>query len=830
MRFLFRAFCCSVLVLVSIHSNAQIIASDDSATFNYMQPREYELAGVSVTGTRFLDESVLINISGLVRGDKIEVPGEKISDAINNLWKQGLFSDIKIAVSRVQGNLIFLEIQLEERPRLSAYAFRGDVRKGEQEKIRENLNLERGKVLTQNVINTVKNKALNYYLDKGFLDVVVTTREEKDSTLQNGVVLYVNVDKKRKVKIGEINISGNAQIKDGKIKRAMKNTKERKWYKFFTSSKFIDENYAEDKTKILELYNAKGLRDAHIMSDSVYRLPSGKIAINIQLEEGPQYYFRNINWVGNTKHSSKELADILNIKKGEPYSQSLMDERLLMSQSGRDVSSLYMDDGYLFFNVTPVEVNVENDSIDLEMRIYEGKQAIINKVSVSGNTKTNDRVVMREIRTKPGQLFSRTDITRTIRELAQLGYFDQEKIGVNPKPDPTTGTVDLEYTVEEKPSDQLELQGGYGNGTLVGSLGVTLNNWSMRNAFKSSGWKPIPSGDGQRISARIQSNGKAYQLYSLSFTEPWLGGSKPNSLSVSGFRSIYNNDLLGKENPLHSGLEVTGGSIGLGKRLKWPDDYFTIYAEANYNYYSISNYSQNFLFADGYSHNINAGFTVARKSIDAPIYPRSGSDVTFSLQLTPPYSLINKKDYSNVSAAVKYKFIEYHKWKFSANWFSRIVGDLVLNTSINYGFLGLYNRDIGGSPFERYYLGGDGLSGYSLDGREVIRLRGYDNNSLSPSFGGTIFEKYTLELRHPVTLNPSATIFLLAFAEGGNSFVKFKDFNPFSVKRSAGFGIRIFLPVFGLLGLDWGHGYDNLYDNKTPLSRSHFHFSIGQTF
>ncbi|MEN9568198.1 MAG: hypothetical protein RLZZ69_3394, partial [Cyanobacteriota bacterium] len=465
------------------------------------------------------------------------------------------------------------------------------------------------------------------------------------------------------------------------------------------------------------------------------------------------------------------------------------------------------------------------------MRIYEGKQATVNKVTVMGNTKTNDRVIMREIRTKPGQLFSRNDIVRTTRELAQLGYFDPEKIGVNPKPNPADGTVDIEYTVEEKPSDQLELQGGYGANQLVGSLGVTLNNFSARNMFKKGGWRPLPSGDGQRMSARVQTNGVFYQMYSLSFTEPYLGGKKPNSFSVNIFHSAFNRDRLGKENPLHSGLQTTGASIGLGKRLKWPDDYFTYYGELNYQYYEVYNQGQSFAFNNGFANNFNISQTLSRKSIDQPIYPRKGSDVNLSLQVTPPYSLISGKDFSGATERERYKFIEYHKWKFTSNFFATVVGDLVFNASVNYGFLGLYNRDIGPSPFERFYLGGDGLSNFTLDGREIIRLRGYSNFSLSPSTGGTIFDKYTVELRYPLSLNPSATIYLLTFAEGGNSWVKFRDFNPFDVKRSVGAGVRIFLPIFGMLGLDYGIGFDPEYGNiKRQGNTGQFHFMIGQQF
>ncbi len=828
-RFLF-----TVLLFISIQSlYAQVQLGGDSLIVDYGNPKQFVIGGVIVTGTQYLDEGVLINLSGLIVGDTIEVPGDKTTKAITNLWKQGLFSDVKVLATRTQGQTIFLELRLQERPRLSKFSFKG-VSKSEADKIREKVKLERDKVVTENVIASTRNIVKNFYVDKGYLNAVVTINEIRDTTFANREILEIVVDKKSKVKIHRIYIDGNTAFTDGKLKRAMKDTKEKRWYKIFTSSKFLDEKYQEDKTKLIAKYADRGYRDAAIVKDTVYAHDEKSMDIRIQVQEGHQYFFRNITWVGNTKHSSQELNSILGIKKGDIYDQSVLDQRLFMSQNSRDVSSLYMDDGYLFFSVTPVEINVESDSIDLEMRIYEGKQARINKVTVVGNTKTNDRVIMREIRTKPGQLFSRTDIIRTQRELAQLGYFDQEKLGVNPKPNPADGTVDIEYTVEEKPSDQLELSGGYGANQLVGTLGLSFNNFSARNTFKKGAWRPLPSGDGQRLSLRGQTNGKYYQSYNISFTEPWLGGKKANSFSVSLFHSVQSNGYA-KESPLRQSITISGASVGLGKRLKKPDDFFSIYHEINYQYYILKNYGSTFLFSDGVANNLSFQETISRNSIDAPIYPRSGSQLSLTAQFTPPYSLFSNKDYKTASDNEKYKFIEYHKWKFSSLWFTRIAGNLVLHTKIQYGFLGLYNRDIGASPFERFYLGGDGLSGYALDGREIIALRGYENNSLSPrniynnTIGGTIFDKYTLELRYPLSLNPSATIYILGFAEGGNSWLKFNQFNPFSAKRSLGGGIRIFLPVFGLLGLDWGYGFDKI-PNDPNANGAQFHFSIGQQF
>jgi outer membrane protein insertion porin family len=828
-----RTLTALLFVLTFYTAKAQVQVGGDSLSFDYQQPKTYVIGGVTTSGTRFLDESVLVNISGLVVGDTIEVPGEKISKAIQALWKQGLFSDVKIAIDRVQGNRIFFDLQLTEKPRLSKFTFKG-VGKSEADKIREKIKLEHDKVITENVLTTTKNVVRDYYQDKGFLNTQVEIKQIKDTLLLNRDILEIDVNKGHKVHIKHIYFEGNKEFKDSKLKRAMKNTKEKRLWKIFTTSKYLEDNFEEDKTKIIAKYNDKGYRDAQIVKDTVYKLNDKYLDIKITVDEGHKYFFRNITWVGNTKHTSLELSRILGIKKGDVYNQGQLDQRLLMSQNGSDVSSLYMDDGYLFFSVTPVEINVENDSIDLEMRIHEGKQARINKVTVSGNTKTNDRVIMREIRTKPGQLFSRSDIIRTQRELAQLGYFNAEKFGIDTKPNPEDGTVDIGYVVEEKPSDQFEVSGGYGANQLVGSLGLTFNNFSGRNIFKKGAWAPLPSGDGQRLSLRFQTNGKYYQSYNASFTEPWLGGKKPNSLTVGGFRTIQSNGRP-KGDELRSAITITGGSVGLGKRLKWPDDYFSLYHEINYQYYELEKYS-GFLISSGFSNNLYFGETFARNSIDAPIYPRSGSQTSLSLQFTPPYSLFNNINYSTASDQEKYKFIEYHKWKFSSSWFSRLVGNLVLNLKLQYGFLGLYNRDVGASPFERFYLGGDGLTGgFLFDGRELISLRGYENNVLTPRnifgnfIGGTIFDKYTVELRHPITLNPSATIYVLAFAEAGNNVLTFREFNPFSVKRAAGVGVKIFLPIFGLLGLDYGWRFDE-YPGSIGDPKTHLTFSIGQQF
>lgn len=823
------------LLLLTGNAFSQVQVGGDGFTPDYASPKEYVIGGVLVSGTKYLDEGVLISISNLPVGDSIQVPGERISQAIQNLWKQGLFSDIRVYVTRTQGQLIFLELRLQERPRLSKFSFKG-VTKSEADKIREKINLERDRVITDNVLATTRNKVKDYYLEKGYLDATVTIREIKDTSYLNREILDIVVDKKKKVIITGITITGNTALSDGKLKHAMKDTKERLWYKIFTGGKYQEDKYLDDKNKLIAKYNAIGYRDAAITHDSVFRKADGTIGIHLTISEGNKYYFRNITWIGNTKHTSQELSNVLGIRKGDVYNQENLDQRLFMNQNGKDVSSLYMDDGYLFFSVTPVETSVEGDSIDLEMRLYEGKQARINKITIVGNTKTNDRVIMREIRTKPGQLFSRADIIRTQRELAQLGYFDQEKLGVNPKPNPADGTVDIEYTVEEKASDQLELSGGYGANQLVGTLGLSFNNFSARNMFKGSSWSPIPTGDGQRLSLRAQSNGKYFQSYNASFTEPWLGGKKPNALSVSVYQQIQSNGRA-KSDALRSEIKITGMSVGLGKRLKYPDDFFVINHNINFQLYQLDKYTGAFVYSNGTSRNLSFTEMISRSSVDAPIYPRTGSNNLLSLEFTPPWSAFNPDhiDYKTASVSEKYRWIEYYKVKFNSDWYTKLAGNLVFHSRVMFGYLSYYNADIGPSPFERFYLGGDGLSGFSLDGRELIALRGYDNNSLTPRnsigqmVGGTVYDKYTLELRYPLTLNPSATIFAVSFLEGGNCWLGFRNYNPFDMKRSAGAGIRIYLPVFGLLGLDWGYGFDPVL-NYPGAEGAHFHFMLGQQF
>ena len=819
-----------LFLLIASTVLAQIPLGNKDIEIDYANPQDYEIGGISISGTKHLDRSVLIMLSGLKVGDKITVPGEELSNAIKKLWKQGLFSDVSITISKIEGAKIFLNLALQERPRLSKFSFQG-VKKSEADDLRERIKLLKGNVVTENLIMTTKNKVEYFFLDKKYLNAVVTITQEKDTTLKNSVLLKISVDKKKKVKINEIIIHGNNEFKTGKVRRQLKDTKQKSW-NIFTSSKFIEDSYESDKQKLIAKYNDKGFRDARIVKDTVYTYNKKSINIEITIDEGNKYYFRNITWTGNTKYTSKELSKILEIKKGDVYNQATLNSRLFMNPKGRDVSSLYLDDGYLFFSLTPVESLVEGDSIDMEMRIYEGQQARINKVTVRGNTKTNDHVIMREIRTKPGQLFSRADIIRSQRELAQLGFFDPEQLEVNPSPNPQDGTVDIEYVVVEKSSDQIELSGGWGGyGGVVGSLGVIFTNFSARSFFQKGAWRPLPSGDGQRLSIRAQSNGTWWQSYNASFTEPWLGGKKPNSFSISAYHSIRTNGIKrGKEG--RASFKTTGASLGLGKRLQWPDDYFTLFQQLSFQQYLLSNWTSSFEFTDGSSNTFSLTETISRNSIDAPIYPRRGAQISLTMQFTPPYSLWDGRDandYANLTGEERYKWNEFHKWKFKLSWFNELANKLVLNTRFQFGFLGRYNKDLDITPFERFSVGGSGLSGFTLYGTEIVALRGYQDNSLSPSFGSTVYEKFTFELRYPLSLNPSATIYGLIFGEAGNAWSKADQFRPFDLKKSAGLGVRIFLPMFGLLGFDYAYGFDDVPYDSVPGGPAKWqpHFIIG---
>jgi outer membrane protein insertion porin family len=821
-----------ILLLVAFTGlplHSQELDYDNLPVVDYSNPREYEIADITVSGVEFLQPQVLISISGLKVGKRIKIPGEDITDAIDKFWDQGLFADAKISARKIEKGKIYLDIYLKEQPRLSRLIVDG-LKKGETQDLMEKLNVRTGSQVTKDLLNNTERLIKDHFIEKGFFNTTVDIRQEMDTLRPNSVRLYVTVNKNKRIKIDDIIFEGNKVYEDKRLRRVLKKTKKVN-INIFKASKFIKNEYKEDKKKLLEFYNENGYRDAKILSDSLtYLEKEERLLLKIYLVEGNKYFFRNIKWVGNTIYPSPLLSAVLGIEKGDVFDQSLLDKRLEIDEDA--VSSLYLDNGYLFFDVNPVEINVEDDSIDFEMRIYEGKQATINNIIITGNTKTNEHVVRREIRTKPGELFSKSDIIRTVRELAQLGHFDPEKIEPVPIPNPADGTVDIEYKLVERANDQLEISGGWGAGMLVGTIGLRFSNFSAREIFNPKAWRPIPSGDGQTLSLRAQSNGKFYQSYNMSFIEPWFGGKKPNSLSLSIFHSMMNNSYTIWDAGT-SNMKITGASVGLGRRLKWPDDFFTLYNEISFQQYKLDNWTGYFQFSDGASNNISFTTVLARKSVDQLIYPRRGSDFSLSLQLTPPYSLVNNKDYSNISANEKYRWIEYHKWLFKADWYTSLAGNLVLATRAHFGYLGHYNDQLGPSPFEAFDVGGDGMSGYNIYGYDIIALRGYENGSLTPRVNGlksgNVYTRLFLELRYPITLNPSATVFVLGFLEGGNAWYSIDQFNPFLVKRSAGFGLRAFLPMFGLLGIDWGYGFDEV-PGFPDANRSQFHFTIGQQF
>lgn len=823
-----------LLIFFPFTITAQNVLTGDQIEVNYNSPRDYIIGGISVSGINYMDENVIVMVSGLTIGQNITIPGEDIAKAIDNIWKQNLFTDVAIGISSIQGDRVFLDIALKERPRISQFEFNG-IKKADITKLEDELNLVRGDVVTENLLMQSKNIIKDYYIDKGFLKPEVVVEQVPDTARTNSLLLEFNIDRGERTKIDEVVIKGNEVLNDRQIKKLMKNTREKSLRFLFNSSKFIQEEFAEDKQMVLERYNELGKRDAQIVKDSIYFVEEDRIVLELQIDEGNTYYFRDIDWVGNTVYPDEVLDEVLGLSTGDIYNQTLLEKNLFMNMEGIDVSSLYLDDGYLFFNVSPIEVNVTNDSIDLELRIYEGQQAEISRVTVRGNSKTNDHVILREIRTRPGMLFSRSDIIRSQRDIIQLGYFDQETIDVIPTPNAADGTVDLEYVVEETSSDQIELSGGWGANRIIGTLGLSFNNFSTRNIFNKDAWRPLPSGDGQTLSLRGQTYGRGYVSYSMSFVEPWLGGKKPNSFSFSIYQTTHRNQYP-TESELYGYYSIIGTSVGLAKRLRVPDDFFYLRQTLTYQRYDILNSPIRFIIDEGNANNLSYGVEFGRNSVDAPLYPRNGSEVSLGLQITPPYSYFNDKDFGNpeMTDREKYNWLEYHKWKFNTSWYTALAGNLVLSARTRMGFLGFYNSDIGVSPFERFYLGGDGLSGWEIDGREIIAMRGYANYALTPMdqsgqfIGANVYNKFTAELRYPVSLNPSATIYALAFAEAGDAWGQFRDFNPFQLKRSAGFGVRIFLPMFGLLGLDWGYGFDEI-PGRPGDNKGRFHFSIGQS-
>ncbi|MBR1717196.1 MAG: outer membrane protein assembly factor BamA [Paludibacteraceae bacterium] len=822
----------------------------------------YTIADIKVTGADSYEDFVLIGFSGLAVGDEIEVPGEQITKAIRRFWKQGLFSDVKIKANKIEGDKIWLEIVLKQRPRVSEVVYQG-VKKSEREDIEVKVGLRAGSQLTPNIIDNTKTVIKKFFAEKGFHNADVTIRQYADQDHPGYVRVAVVVDKKVKTRVGKIYISGNEALTDLQINKVMKKTNDNNIINLFRTKKFVTEEYENDKRAIIDKYNEEGYRDAYIVSDSVVPNPEDptRVDVYINLSEGEKYYVRNISWVGNTVYPSEVLNNMLGVKKGDSYNLKLLQDRLINDDDA--VSKLYTDNGYLFFNVDPVETSVSGDSIDFEMRMYEGRPATINEVKIVGNERVYEHVVRRELYTKPGQLYSQSDIMRSLRELAQMGHFNQEKLVPDIQPNPEEGTVDITYQLETKSSDQIEFSLGWGATGLVGSLGLKFTNFAIQNLFNKKSYRIVPQGEGQTFSINARTNGVYYTSASISFLEPWLGGKRPNSLSASiyfasqtgysnryykAYQNLYNTysdyyyysgnsnyyqQLAESEADPGKYLRTFGVSVGYGKRLKWPDDYFSFYGELSYQLYMMKDWPY-LLISDGTSHNFAINLQLSRSSIDNPIYTRRGSQFTLGLKITPPYSLINGKDYSQMTNNEKYHLIEYHKWKFTGKVFTPLTPDskLVLMTRAEFGYLGHYNKHAK-SPFESFYMGGDGMTSYTSYSTEYIGMRGYTSGSLTPydiSTGrnmGYVYNKFTMELRYPITLEQSATIWALAFLEAGNCFSDIKDYNPFNLKRSAGVGVRIFLPMFGLLGVDWGYGFDKI-NGSNQYGGSQFHFVLGQ--
>jgi outer membrane protein insertion porin family len=858
---------------------------------NYAKPQKFRIAEIKAVGLSTLDEVAIISLSGLKVDDRIDVPGDAISSALKKLWGQGIIGDVKILVTKIEGEDIYLLLDLTERPRFSRVEFEG-INKTQEGELRDKVNI-RGRVVRDDVLNTAKRNIEKYYLDKGFLNTEVKIIQDRDTTLPNSVKLRFDIDPKSKVKINEIAFYGNDEISDRALKGKLKKTKEHarvsifkdvysrlldadgksltrsllssqvvtseqansyinKNFKlnFFNGSKYNPKEYRSDKEKAISFYNSKGFRDAKILEDSIYKFSEDKINIDISLVEGKKYFYRNITFTGNYIHEDEVLLAKLGIKKGDVYDKETLDKRLNYDpQKGDDVSSLYQDNGYLFFNIDPVEINVTGDSIDLEMRIFEGPQVTVNSVGIKGNDRTSDHVVMREIRILPGQKFNRSLLVRTIRELSTLGYFDPEKINPDLRPNFESATVDITFELVERPNDQIELSGGWGGFFgFVGTVGLVFNNFSIKNIGDFKKWDPLPVGDGQKLSVRVQANGQAFQNYSLSLSEPWFGGKKPNSLSFAFNHSVQRQVDFFSQNPNGGDLgffKITGVTLGLSKRITWPDDYFSISNSLQFQNYEFNQFGTSFglSYPTGNSKSVILNTTVARNNVDNTIYPRQGSNIILSMNLTPPYASLNRSLNEESGDQEKYKWLEYHKWMFDASFYTPLFGSskFVGSARAHMGFLGSYGNKIGIIPLERFVMGGDGMNfnNFAL-GQEIVGLRGYENQTITPGrntrgtadpdpYGGVVYNKYVMELRFLVSPNPSATIFLLTFAEAGNNWGDYKDFNPYDLKKSAGVGARIFMPAFGLLGVDWGYGFDAI-PGTLERSGAQFHFTIGQQF
>lgn len=798
----------------------------------FVKDSSYELGGITVKGLKKFEEQTVKVFTGLKDGQEIKLPGDKLTSAIKKLYETKQFSNVEVYVAKIDGNTIYLEFEVEELPQLNNITIQG-VKSSKAKELQKDAELKKGAMVTDNLIVTTTNYFKKKYQEKGFLKTKVTLDTKPDTSSVNTVNMLVHIDKGEKVKIKNITFEGNEAFSAKKLRKAMKNTKKKMLGRFWKGSKYIDADFKEDLENIITVYSEKGHRDARIIDHSLTWNDDNTLNLNLKVEEGKKYIFGDISFIGNSKYTDDQLQRILRIEKGDTYNGKVLKERVTGdgSPDSEDISTVYQNNGYLFSRVLPVETRVNNDSIDVEIRIYEDQQTKIKKVTVNGNDRTNDHVIYREITTKPGYLYSKADIIRTIREIGQLGFFDAEAITPDIQPNYSDKTVDIDYTVAEKGSSQIELQGGYGGGSFIGTLGLSFNNFSTRNIFNKKAYRPLPMGDGQTLSLRLQKS-RYYTTSSFSFTEPWLGGKKPRSLSFSiynskQFRYDYYTNKVDKDQRLN----IVGATIGLGQRLQWPDNYFTLSQSISYQLYDLKDYPiSTFSFSTGQSNNLAYNITLGRSSAGPnPIFPKSGSDFSIGAKITFPYSLVNNKDYETLEDQEKYRWLEYYKASFKGKWYTALTKDLVLMSNAEFGILGHYNKKLGDSPFERFFVGGDGMASYQLDGRETIALRGYENGRLSSIAGGTIYNKFQMELRYPITLKPSASIYALGFLEAGNSYDGFSNFNPFQLKRSAGLGLRIFMPAFGLLGIDFAHGFDPL-PGSTEKSGWQTHFIIGQQF
>ncbi len=816
----------------------------------YDKGKFYELGEINVTGVKSFSPQTVVAYTGLKKGQRIQIPGEEISTTINKLWKLELFSDIEFFITNINGNVADLELYIQELPTLSDYTIKG-LKKGKVETIVKDTDIKKGKKLSKNFLSTTKNYIINKYKKEGFLNTKVTIDTKADTTDVNSQKMLVSIDKDERVKVRSISFEGNKVYRSRKLRKQIKNTRVEFPGRFWKRSKYIEADFEEDIKKLLDFYKEKGYRDSRIISDSII-IDNNKIDVVIKVQEGNKYYFGDVNFIGNSVYSDAQLRRVLGIKSGDTYNGVLLRKRIAdqTKPDGDDLTNLYQNNGYLFSSINPVEVSATNDTINFEIRINEGKPAYFNRISVRGNDRTNDHVIYREIRTRPGELYSKDKVVRSVRELGQLGFFDPEQISPDFKDvDPNAGTVDIEYGLVEKGASQIELQGGYGGGGLIGTLGLSFNNFSMRNIFNNKEYKPVPMGDGQQLALRLQAS-RFFETYSFSFSEPWLGGEQPVrfSTSISQTTQYRYNFMTGLADKSQY-FKIRGINFGLAKRLQVPDDYFTLSQTIGYQYFDLNNYYTGlFTFGDGVSNNLFYAIALSRNNtFTNPIFPVGGSSFTIGAKLTFPYSLVNNIDYGNLKNLAAYqnangtpdqakidqerfKWLEYYKLNFEGTWYTRIIDKLILRTHAEFGFLGAYNPDRGNIPFERYFLGGDGLQQYAMDGRETIALRGYENQSLSSRDGSTVYNKFSLELRYPISLKPSASIYALSFLEAGNGYNNFREFNPFNSKRSAGFGVRIFMPAFGLLGIDFGYGFDSEVPNDLNPNGWETHFIIGQQF